>query len=98
MVENVLFLISLFLRIEDELTQTTIDTNTNMEQLKNKLSNKFNLKDKSFMLETFVLNKDYKIINSSNAFDIGYNISTNKSEKSTLETIKLFKKLKSNRA
>jgi signal transduction histidine kinase len=78
---------SLFLLIENELKHTPVDRNTDMVNLKNKLSKKFNLNDKALSLETFILNKDYKIIRSSNTFDINYNISVNENERNALETI-----------
>ncbi|MGB6328610.1 MAG: HAMP domain-containing sensor histidine kinase [Halarcobacter sp.] len=77
----------LFMMIGNELNHTSINANTNMIDLKNKLTKQFNLNSKSLLLETFILDKDYKIIRSSNAFDINYNISINKNEKNTLETI-----------
>ena len=77
----------LFVMIGNELNHTSINANTNMIDLKNKLTKQFNLNNKSLLLETFILDKNYKIIRSSNAFDINYNISINKNEKNTLETI-----------
>ena len=77
----------LFVMIGNELNHTSINANTNMIDLKNKLTKQFNLNSKSLLLETFILDKNYKIIRSSNAFDINYNISINKNEKNTLETI-----------
>lgn len=78
---------SLFLAMENELNQSSIDNNTSMLKLKDKLSQLLNLNNKSLSLEVFILNKDYKIIRSSNTFDLNYNISTNKNEKNTLEKI-----------
>ena len=76
---------SLFLMIENELKHISIDTNTNMIHLKEKLSKQSDLKKQQLSLEVFILNKDYKIINSSNSFDIDYNISINENEKNTLK-------------
>ena len=78
---------SLFSLIEEEVRHSSIDINSNMKYLKNKLSEKFNLNNKSLMIETFVLDKNYMIINSSNIFDVGYNISINRNEKNAIQNI-----------
>lgn len=75
----------LFLMIEQELKTLAIDKNINILELQEKLSKQFDLNKKQLSLEVFVLDKDYKIINSSNSFDIGYDISINKNEKNTLD-------------
>lgn len=78
---------SLFLMIENELNDISIYTNTNMMHLKEKLLKQFDLTKQDLSLEVFILNKDYKIISSSNIFDINYNISINKNEKDTLDIL-----------
>ena len=78
---------SLFLMIENEFKYLSIDTNTNMNVIKDKLSKQFELEKKELSLEVFVLNKNYKIMDSSNSFDVGYDISINKNEKNTLDSI-----------
>ncbi|WP_415251434.1 sensor histidine kinase [Sulfurimonas sp.] len=77
----------LFLMMEDELKRIPIDTNTNMMHVKETLSKKFDLSKQQLALEIFVLNKDYKIIKSSNPFDIDYDMSINRNEKNTLDMI-----------
>ena len=64
-----------------------IDENTKVINVKDKLSNQFDLKKQELSLEVFKINKDYKIIDSSNTFDINYYISINKNEKKTLSRI-----------
>ncbi len=77
----------LFLMMEDEFNQIMIDSSTNVMHLKEKLSRSFALNKQQISLEVFILNKDYKIIHSTNPFDINYNISINKNEKNTLDLI-----------
>ena len=85
---------SLFLMIENEFKYLSIDTNTNMNVIKDKLSKQFELEKKELSLEVFVLNKNYKIMDSSNSFDVGYDISINKNEKNTLDSIVQIDELK----
>lgn len=77
----------LFLTIEKELKPITIDNKVDVLKLQKKLTKQLNLTKLKLSLEVFVLNKDYKIINSSNPFDIDYDISINKNEKNTLDMI-----------
>ena len=86
---------SLFLMMESELKNISIDTN--ITHLKEKLSEQFDLSKQQLSLEVFILNKNYKIINSSEYFDIGYDISINKNEKNTLDMITKPYKLKQSR-
>ncbi len=78
---------AIFLKIENELKKMYIDDNTNVINVKDELSNRFDLKKQELSLEVFKINKDYKIIDSSNTFDINYYISINKNEKKTLSKI-----------
>ena len=78
---------AIFLKIENELKKMYIDDNTNVINVKDELSNQFDLKKQELSLEVFKINKDYKIIDSSNTFDINYYISINKNEKKTLSKI-----------
>ena len=78
---------AIFLKIENELKKMYIDENTKVINVKDKLSNQFDLKKQELSLEVFKINKDYKIIDSSNTFDINYYISINKNEKKTLSRI-----------
>ena len=77
----------LFLTIERELKNISINTNTDLMQLQEKLSKQFDLSKRQLSLEVFLLNKNYKIINSSNSFDIDYDISINKNEKNILDML-----------
>lgn len=78
---------AIFLKIENELKKMHIDKNTKVINLKDELSNQFDLKKQELSLEVFKINKDYKIIDSSNSFDINYYISINKNEKKVLSKI-----------
>ena len=78
---------AIFLKIENELKKMYIDENTKVINVKDKLSNQFDLKKQELSLEVFKINKDYKIIDSSNTFDINYYKSINKNEKKTLSRI-----------
>ncbi len=73
---------AVFLKIENEIKNISIVSNTDVIKLKEKLSNQFSLKEQELSLEVFTLNKEYKIVQSSNNFDLGYDISINKNEKS----------------
>ncbi len=78
---------AVFLKIENEIKNISIVSNTDVIKLKEKLSNQFSLKEQELSLEVFTLNKEYKIVQSSNNFDLGYDISINKNEKKTLDNI-----------
>ena len=76
----------LFINIEKHLQKIDIKSKE-MFQLNQNLSQQFNLNRKNLSLSTFLVDKNYKIIQSSNTFDINYNIGINKNEKNTLDSI-----------
>jgi len=78
---------SVFSMIEKELYHRRSNINFDVSNLKESLSKKFSLKEKKVSLEVFVLNQEYKIIRSSNIFDIGHDISVHTNEKTTLDTM-----------
>ena len=83
----------LFNNIEKQLQKIDIYSDIDMFELNQNLSHQFKLNRKNLSLSTFILDENYKIIQSSNPFDINYNIAINTNEKNTLDHITHFNTL-----
>jgi len=84
----------LFLMIEKTLNATHRNLNMDVLKLKEYFDKELDLKKRQLSMEVFRLNKNYKIVQSSNSFDLGYDISVNENEKNTLDMISAVNEMK----
>ena len=84
----------LFLMIEKTLNAMHRNLNMDVLKLKEYFDKELDLKKRQLSMEVFRLNKNYKIVQSSNSFDLGYDISVNENEKNTLDMISAVNEMK----